>query len=83
MPLALTGDAPATHGHNLLPPPPCGALPPPNRPPLPAGQGLQQLIGPLRRARRLPRFQTCQEGGVSPSSASATTQRWGTPQVRA
>jgi hypothetical protein len=54
MPLALGGDAPAAPRHTLLAQPPFGALPPPDRPPLPAGQGLQQLVDPLRRRRRLP-----------------------------
>src|SRR5919199_2610714 len=50
MPLALGGDSPATHGHTRLAPPSLGALPPPNRPPLPTRQGLPPLIGPRRRA---------------------------------
>jgi hypothetical protein len=45
---------PAAHGHKLLAQPACGALPPAARPPRPAGQGLQPLIGPLGRACRLP-----------------------------
>jgi hypothetical protein len=52
--LARTGDAPAPHGHQLLPPPPLGALPPPTRPPRPARPRLPQLLDPRRRARRLP-----------------------------
>src|SRR5919201_913580 len=46
VPLSITRDAPARHGHKLLAQPPCGALPPATRAPLPAGHGLEQLIPP-------------------------------------
>src|SRR5262249_5089096 len=45
--LVLGGDAPAAHRHERLAPPPRGALPPADRPPLRAGHTLEQRVRPL------------------------------------
>src|ERR671931_827847 len=49
--VALPGTAhpPALQRHKLFAQPPFGAPPPANRPPLPAGHGLEQFIGPPHR----------------------------------
>jgi hypothetical protein len=51
---AIADDPPTAHRHKLLAQPACGPLPPADRAPLPARQGLDELLGARRRAHRLP-----------------------------
>ncbi len=101
VPLAVAGHPPTPDDHPLLAPPACGALPPANRPPRPAGDAVEQRLRPQHRAargapdthpniRRTPTTDPAcrasrpgRQGGLSPESASATTQRRGTPHARA